>query len=85
MISAARTGEKTKADAVAALKVLLIKLVRPNTKPRNAPFFGPKNSAPKITGIWMMVALMTTKGIYPSGVIAIITIMAVNSAVSSSS
>jgi len=60
---AARTGEKTKADAVAALKVLLIRLVSPKTNPRNAPFFGPKNKAPRITGIWITVALITTSGI----------------------
>ena len=83
--SAARIGEKTNADAVTALNVLLIKLVSPNTNPKNAPFFGPKNSAPRITGICMTVALITTKGIYPSGVNAIITIMAVNRAVSTSS
>ena len=82
---AASTGENTKADAVAALNVLLIKLVNPNTNPKNAPYFGPKNSAPKITGMWMTVALITTSGIYPSGVNAIMTIMAVKSAVSTSS
>ena len=81
----AKTGENTNADAVAALNVLLMKLVKPNTNPKNAPFFGPRNSAPRITGIWIIVALMTTSGIYPSGVNAIITIMAVNSAVSTSS
>ena len=48
---AAKTGEKTNAEAVTALNVLLIKLVNPNTNPKNAPFFGPKNSAPRITGI----------------------------------
>ncbi len=51
IIFAANTGENTNADAVTALNVLLIKLVKPNTNPKNAPFFGPKNSAPRITGI----------------------------------
>ncbi len=48
---AARTGENTNAEAVTALNVLLIKLVKPNTNPKNAPFFGPRNSAPRMTGI----------------------------------
>ena len=33
-----------------------------------APFLGPSTIEPIITGIWTMVALITTKGIKPNGV-----------------
>ena len=81
----ASIGENTNADIEVGINVFLIKLVNPNTNPKKAPFFGPQKIAPKITGIWIIVPLITTKGINPNGVNAITTIMAVNKAVRTSS
>lgn len=82
---AASTGENTNAEREVGITVFLIKLVRPKINPKNPPFFGPQNNAPKITGMWMMVALITTSGMYPSGVNAIMIMIAANRAVSTSS
>ena len=84
IILAASTGENTNADKLVGIIVFLIKLVSPKTNPRNPPFLGPQNSDPKITGICIIVALITTNGIYPSGVKAIIMIMAVKRLVNTS-
>ena len=46
--------------------------------PKNAPYFGPKNSDPIITGICMVVARINGRGINPSGVKASRMIMAEN-------
>ena len=59
---AASTGENTNAESEVGITVFLIKLVRPKINPKNPPFFGPQNNYPKITGMWMMVALITTSG-----------------------
>ena len=48
---AASTGENTNADKDDGITVFLIKLVSPKMNPRNPPFFGPQNSAPRITGM----------------------------------
>ena len=59
-----RTGENTKPKKGVGFIVFFIKLVIPNTNPRKAPLLGPQYSAPRMTGIWMMVALITPSGIY---------------------
>ena len=59
---AASTGENTNAESEVGITVFLIKLVRPKINPKNPPFFDPQNNDPKITGMWMMVALITTSG-----------------------
>ena len=82
---AASTGENTKALTVAGVTVFLIKLVSPKIKPKNAPLFGPRKIAPRITGMWIIVALITPSGMYPSGVKAMIIMIAVKSAVSTKS
>ena len=41
----------------------MIMLERPNKKPRTAPRFGPKSREPMMTGIWIVVALITPRGI----------------------
>ena len=57
--------------------VLFIKLVSPNKKPNAAPFFGPKSRDARITGMWIIVALVKPSGIYPKkGVNAIMIIIA---------
>jgi len=81
----ARTGENTKAESEDGIIVFLIKLVNPKTKPIKAPFLGPQNREPIITGTCIIVALITTSGIYPRGVNAISTIMAENIAVRTNS
>ncbi len=65
---AASTGENTKDETVPPTKVALRQDVNPNTKPKNAPFLGPQNKAPNMTGMWIIVALIMPRGIYPRGV-----------------
>lgn len=60
-------GEKANDNNVGA-NVFVITLVTPNINPRNAPIFGPNTIEAMITGIWIIVALMTPKWIKPSGV-----------------
>ena len=55
-------GEKQKAVSPGWV-VLLIRLVRPNTKPKNPPAFGPSKIEPTITGMWMVVACTASTGI----------------------
>ena len=42
--------------------VLLMRLVSPNTPPKNAPFFGPSRIDPMMTGRWIVVARVTPSG-----------------------
>ena len=59
----------------------MIKLVIPNTNPKIAPFFGPNVKAPIMTGMWIIVALVNPRGIYPrNGVKAMMMISAAKSA-----
>lgn len=60
-------GEKAKDNKVGA-NVFVIILVTPNTNPRNAPILGPNTIDAMITGIWIIVALITPKWINPNGV-----------------
>ena len=60
--------------------VFTIKLVRPNSPPKTAPDFHPSKIEPKMTGMWIVVALMTPSGIYPSGVKDSTTMIPENSA-----
>lgn len=68
-------GEKAK-DVRAGVKVLMMTEQMPNTPPRMPPARGPKRMAPSITGMWTVVALVTTRGIMPNGVLASSTTMA---------
>ena len=52
-----KKGEK-QMDAATGATVLLIREHRPNTPPKMAPAMGPSRMAPRITGIWVVVALM---------------------------
>ena len=58
-------GEKTKEVRLGSM-VFLIRLVTPMVRPSTAPALGPRMMAPIMTGICTVVALMNTRGIYPS-------------------
>ena len=60
--------------------MLTTRLVRPNSPPKAAPAFQPSKIEPKMTGMWMVVALMAPSGMYPNGVIDSTTMMPANSA-----
>ena len=60
-------GEKANDNKVGEI-VLITILVSPNMSPRKDPIFGPKIIAATMTGIWMIVALITPKWIKPNGV-----------------
>ena len=80
-------GEKQKA-VIPGWVVLFIRLVRPKSPPRNAPFFGPRTTDPMITGMWIVVACIASIGsfMYPIyGTKASSTISAESSAVCASS
>ena len=62
-------GEKAKDSKVGAM-VLLMREHTPNTPPRMAPAPGPKIMAPRITGMWTVVALIIRSWIIPMGVLA---------------
>ena len=68
-------GEKAK-EVRAGVKVLMMTEQMPNTPPRMPPARGPKRMAPRITGMWTVVALVMTSGIMPRGVLASSTTMA---------
>ena len=57
-------GEKAKASSPGAVVLIHIEL-RPNTAPRIPPASGPSSTAPRITGMCRVVALMTGSGIRP--------------------
>ena len=70
-----KMGVNTK-EVTVGFTVLLIKLVSPNSSPSRAPVFGPIKRDARITGIWIIVALVNPSGIYPrKGVNAMITII----------
>ena len=58
--------------------VLLMTEQMPKTPPKMPPAVGPSKIAPRITGMWTVVALVTTRGIIPRGVLASTTMMAAN-------
>ncbi len=62
-------GEKAKDRSVGAM-VLLINEQIPNTAPKIAPAKGPNRTAPMITGMWTVVALIIGSCIIPRGVFA---------------
>ena len=62
-------GEKAK-EVRAGVKVLIMTEQMPNTPPRMPPARGPKRMAPRITGMWTVVALVMGRGIMPRGVLA---------------
>ena len=64
-----RKGEKAK-DSSAGAMVLLIMEQMPNTQPRMVPARGPSRIAPRMTGMWVVVALMMGSWIMPRGVLA---------------
>ena len=55
-------------EVIVGVNVFINKLVKPNTKPSKAPSLTPNNIAQIITGICIVVALITPRGIYPNGV-----------------
>ena len=63
-------GEKAK-ESTLGVTVLVHMEHRPNTPPRIPPAAGPRRTAPKITGMCMVVALITGSGIKPIPVIPI--------------
>ena len=73
-------GENTK-EVGLGIKVFFHRLVSPNVSPKNAPYLGPKRTAPIITGIWTVVAFIKPSGMYPKkGTNAMITIIAAKAA-----
>ena len=63
-------GENAKARRPGAVVLAQIEH-RPNRAPSTAPALGPRRIAPRITGMCMVVALITGKGIKPIPVIPI--------------
>ena len=72
-------GEKAKAVRP-GVKVLTTIEQMPNTPPKMAPAKGPRRIAPRMTGIWVVVALVMGRGIKPKGVLAMTMMMAASMA-----
>ena len=73
-------GEKAKDRRVGAMVLEMTEQI-PKTNPRMAPAVGPKIIAPRITGMWTVVALIIGSCIIPSGVLASTITMAAISAI----
>ena len=68
-------GVNTK-EVTVGFTVLLIKLVKSKQQSQQSSVFGPIKRDARITGIWIIVALVNPSGIYPrKGVNAMITII----------